>query len=149
MEIPITLGILLTFFLPFLNAAIQKVTWSPTKKNLLAIATSALFAIAYLFLTGGIDPANIPLAIAACYGLQKAIYEFLVKNLATKFEAISSPGSVVVSASETSPGKVNITTDASIEASTDPVDVDPPVQVVTAPEEPAKPVEIIKDSPIG
>lgn len=144
--IPVTLGILLTFFLPFINAGIQKVTWSPVQKNLLAIATSAIFALVYLFLTGGIDPANITLAIAAVYGLQQAIYAFLVKNIATKFEAITTAGSIVVAPSADEPGKVNITTDASIAAHAEPIAVDPPVQLVTAPAEPEAPVEIVKEA---
>ena len=146
MEIPITLGILLTFFLPFLNAAIQKVSWTPVQKNLVAIATSAVFAIVYLFLTGGLDLTNIPLAIAAVYGLQQAIYSFLVKNLATKFEAITTAGSVVVSPNTNDPGTVDITTDQTIadSVSGSSVKADPPVQLVTSPE-PAPPVEIVKD----
>lgn len=146
--IPVTLGILLTFFLPFVNAGIQKVTWSPVQKNLLALATSALFAIIYLFLTGGLDLSNLPVAIAAIYGLSQAIYAFLVKNIATKFEAITTSGSIVVAPSTEEPGKVNITTDASIAAHSEPIAVDPPVQLITAPAEPeapATPVEIIKE----
>jgi hypothetical protein len=148
MDIPITLGILLTFILPFINAGIQKVTWSPTQKNLVALVTSAIFAIVYLFLTGGVDWSNVPLAIAACYGLSQAIYAFFVKNIATKFEAITSPGSVVVSPSA-EPGKVDITSDTTIEDSKSgsAIEVDPPVQLITteAPSEPAKPVEITKE----
>lgn len=141
-EIPLTLGILLTFFLPFINAAVQKVTWSPTKKNLLAIATSAIFALLYLFLTGGIDPSNIPLAIAACYGLQQAIYAFFVKNIATKFEAITTSGSIVAAPSAETAGKIDITSDDTIDDDTtgSSVEVDSPVQLATG-----TPVEIIKD----
>lgn len=154
MEIPITLGILLTFFLPFLNAAIQKVSWTPTQKNLVAIATSAIFAIAYLFFTGGIDLSNLPLAIAAVYGLQQAIYAFFVKNLATKFEAVTTTGSVVVSPNIDEPGKVDITTDETIENSTSgsSVKADPPVQVTTTTEvetKPAEPIEIYKNDVVG
>lgn len=154
MEIPITLGILLTFFLPFLNAAIQKVSWTPTQKNLVAIATSAIFAIAYLFFTGGLDLSNLPLAIAAVYGLQQAIYAFFVKNLATKFEAVTTTGSVVVSPNTDEPGKVDITTDETIENSTSgsSVKADPPVQVTTTTEaetKPAEPIEIYKNDVVG
>lgn len=146
MTIPVTLGILLTFILPFINAWVQKVTWSPTQKNLLAIATSAIFAIAYLFFTGGLDLSNLPLAIAAVYGLQQAIYAFFVKNIATKFEAVTTGGSVVVSASDEA-GKVAITSDETIEATGDNISVDPPVQVVTdkPAEAPQEPVEIVKE----
>lgn len=150
--IPVTLGILLTYFLPFINAAIQKSTWTPVQKNLLALATSAVFAIAYLFLTGGLDLSNVPVAIAAVYGLSQAIYAFFVKNIATKFEAITTHGSVVVAPSAEEPGKVNVTSDASIAASHDPAPVDTPVELVTAPAEPvaapeapATPVEIVKE----
>ena len=153
--IPETLGILLTYFLPFINAAIQKSTWTPVQKNLLALATSAVFAIVYLFLTGGLDLSNVPVAIAAAYGLSQAIYAFFVKNIATKFEAITTHGSVVVAPSAEEPGKVNVTSDASIAASHDPAPVDTPVELVTAPavpaepvavpEAPATPVEIVKE----
>lgn len=146
--IPVTLGILLTFFLPFVNAGIQKVTWSPVQKNLLALATSALFAIIYLFLTGGLDLSNLPVAIAAIYGLSQGIYAFLVKNIATKFEAITTSGSIVVAPSSEEPGKVNITTDASIAAHAEPIPVDPPIQLVATetPEAvPEAPVEIVKE----
>jgi hypothetical protein len=151
MDVPITLGLILTFILPFINAGIQKVTWSPTQKNLLAIATSAIFAIIYLVLTGGLDWSNVPLAIAGIYGLQQAIYAFFVKNIATKFEAITSPGSVVVAPSA-EPGKVDITSDATIEDSKSgsSVEVDPPVQLVTSSTEaPATPVEITKDDNVA
>lgn len=134
MEIPITLGILLTFFLPFINAGIQKVSWTPTQKNLLAIATSALFAVGYLFLTGGLDLSNLPLAIAGIYGLQQAIYAFFVKNIATKFEALTTHGSIVVGPSDDA-GKLDITSDATIKETGDNITVDAPVEIVSPPEE--------------
>ena len=149
--IPITLGILLTFFLPFINAGIQKVTWTPVQKNLVALATSAIFAIAYLFLTGGLDLSNLPVAIAAAYGLSQAIYQFFVKNIATKFEAITTKGAIVVSPSETE-GKVDITTDETIEAGTDPIQVEPPVEITPDPtpeDTDQKSVPIIKENVVG
>lgn len=152
--LPVTLGLLLTAVLPFINAGVQKVTWTPVQKNLVALATSALFAIAYLFFTGGLDLSNLPVAIAAIYGLSQAIYQFLVKNIATKFEAITTRGSVIVTPSDEQ-GKVEITTDQTIEDNINgsSVKADPPVQVsteppvVTAPatDQPAEPVKIIKE----
>lgn len=149
MDIPVTLGLILTVILPFINAGIQKVSWTPTQKNLVAVATSTIFAIAYLFFTGGLDWSNVPLAIAGIYGLQQAIYAFFVKNLATKFEAITTKGSVVVAPSAEA-GKVEIVSDATIEDSVSgsSVAVDPPVQVVTT-ETPDKPVEITKDENVA
>lgn len=153
--IPVTLGLLLTFFLPFVNAWIQNVTWTPVQKNLVALATSAIFAILYLFLTGGLDLSNVPVAIAATYGLSQAIYQFIVKNVATKFEAITTKGAIVVSPSDTA-GKVDITSDATISDSnsnSSSIEADPPVEITTDPTpestEDTRSVEIIKDNVVG
>jgi hypothetical protein len=151
--IPVTLGLLLTAGLPFVNAWIQQVTWTPVQKNLVALATSAIFAILYLFFTGGLDLSNVPVAIAAIYGLSQAIYQFIVKNVATKFEAITTKGSIVVSPSDTA-GKVEITTDASIDAvNTSSIQADPPVEITPDPTpestEDIRSVEIVKDNVVG
>lgn len=153
--LPVTLGLILTFFLPFVNAWIQKVTWSPVQKNLVALSTSALFAILYLFLTGGLDLSNVPVAIAAVYGLQQAIYQFMVKNIATKFEAITTKGAIVVSPSDEA-GKVEITTDATINDSnsnTSSITADPPIEITPDPTpettEDPRSVEIVKDNVVG
>lgn len=148
--IPVTLGLLLTAGLPFVNAWIQNVTWTPVQKNLVALSTSAVFAIIYLFLTGGLDLSNVPVAIAAIYGLSQAIYQFIVKNVATKFEAITTKGAIVVSPSDVA-GKVEITTDATINEGTNSssIQADPPVQVTTDPPAvvaPAPVVEIHKET---
>lgn len=151
--IPVTLGLLLTAGLPFVNAWIQQVTWTPVQKNLVALSTSALFAIVYLFLTGGLDLTNLPVAVAAIYGLSQGIYQFLVKNVATKFEAITVKGAIVVSPSETE-GKVEITTDSTIDAvNTSSMQADPPIEITPDPTpattEDPRSVEIIKDNVVG
>jgi len=131
---------------PFINAAIQRVNWSPKTKTLVALAVSAIIAVVYLLTTGQIaDWGQLATVVPVVYGYQQLIFQFFLKNIATKFEALTSPGSLVVSPSESSPGKVNITTDASIEATGSAVEVDPPVQVSTAPEPAQAPIEIIKE----
>lgn len=152
---PITLGAIAFFILisPFINAGIQRVTWSPKTKSLVAWGVSIVLAVIFLLVTGGVSSLyNIFIAAPTIYGYQQAIYTFLVKNIATKFEAITTPGSVVVSPSQTTPGKVDITSDATINsASGNSVEAEPPVSVTTAaeaathPEAPAPVVEIIKE----
>ena len=44
MELPIIITILITMASPYVNAYFNKVTWSPEKKNLVALATSTVIA---------------------------------------------------------------------------------------------------------
>jgi hypothetical protein len=137
---------------PFLNAAIQRVTWTPKQKALVAWGVSIVIAIIYVLLTGGIaNLSQLVIAAPAIYGYQQAIYTFFLKNVATKFEAITTPGSIVVSPSETTPGKVDITTDTTIATTGTAIQADPPVQVTPVPTDTAdpKPIEIIKDDVRG
>ena len=136
---------------PFINAGIQNVTWTPKQKALLAWGVSIVLALIFLFVTGGVSAlTNIFIAAPTVYGYQQAIYTFLIKNIATKFEAITTPGSIVVSPSSVTPGTVDITSDVTQANPTGhQLEVDPPVAVVTSPEpvkESAKePVTIVKD----
>lgn len=142
MEIPFIITIVITFFSPFVNAYINKVTWSPETKNLVAIAVSALIAVGYLLMTGGIaDWSQLGVVIPAVYGLQQVVYNFILKVPATQFEAATRTGSVIVSPAAT-PGKVDITTAETIKEDHDPVEVDPPVQITPAP------AEITTDTPL-
>lgn len=136
---------------PFINAGIQNVTWTPKQKALLAWGVSIVLALAFLFVTGGVSAlTNIFIAAPTVYGYQQAIYTFLIKNIATKFEAITTPGSIVVAPSATVPGTVDITSDATKANPTGhQLEVDPPVALTTTetPQEPVvEPVkEIVKD----
>jgi hypothetical protein len=140
MEI-ITVGtILFTLLLPFINAWINKVTWSPKTKSLVALGTSIVIAVVYVLLTGGI--ANLDqlwLAIPAIYGASQAVFQFLVKNIATKFEAITTKDAAVIAPADTA-GTVTVTTDETIKAETDTTPVPTPVQITTP-----EAVEITKD----
>lgn len=114
---------------PFINAAINRVNWSPKTKSFVAWGVAIAIATAYLLLTGGV--ANLyQLFIAAptVYAYSQAVYTFLVKNIATKFEAITTPGALVAAPSAEA-GKVDITTDATIKETGDNVTVDSPVQI--------------------
>lgn len=135
MELAIPLTLVLTFFSPFLSAYIQKVDWSPKTKTLLAMALSLVIAVLYLFMTGGIaDWTQLAVVIPAVYGVQQGVYAFFLKNIATKFEAMTEFGSLIVT-----PGyaadKVNITSDATIKETGDNITVDSPVEIVTPPAE--------------
>lgn len=142
MELIIAATALFVIASPFINAAINKVNWSPKVKSLVAWGTAIVIAVAYVLLTGGI--ANISqlfIAAPVIYGYSQAVYQFFVKNIATKFEAITTPGSLVVTPSEES-GKVDITSDATIKATGDNITVEPPVQVT------AESVEIIHEADV-
>lgn len=131
MELPIVLVIIITFFSPYVNAYIQRVTWSSETKNLVALTVSAVIALAYLIFTGGIgDWSQISIWVPAVYGLQQAAYNFILKSSASKFEAATTKGSVVVTPAET-PGTVNVSTDATIVAGTVKEEVATPLQVVS------------------
>jgi hypothetical protein len=127
---------------PFINAWINKVNWSPKTKSLVAWGVAIVIGTVYVLLTAGIgNISQLFIAAPAIYGYSQAVYQFLVKNIATKFEAITTPGAIVVSASEES-GKVDITSDATIKATGDNVTVEPPVQVT------ATPVEILPEADV-
>lgn len=145
---PITIGTaIFLLVLPFINAWINKVTWTPKTKSLVALATSIVVAVIYVLLTGGIaNLAQLWLAIPAIYGATQAIYQFLVKNIATKFEALTTKDSAVVAPAET-PGTVTVATDETIKNETDTTPVETPVQITTS--ETNKPVEITKTDVVG
>jgi hypothetical protein len=134
MELPIVLTILLTVLSPYAAAVVNRVQWSSETKNLVALTLSIIIAVLYLLLTGGIaDWSQLGIVIPAIYGLQQAAYNFILKNSATKLEAATTAGAVVVSPTPT-PGTVNITTDKTIEDETNQTPVETPIQIITPPE---------------
>ena len=127
---------------PFINAAINRVNWSPKTKSLVAWAVAIAIGVFYVFFTGGIGNFyQLFIAAPAIFGYSQAVYQFIVKNVATKFEALTTAGAVVVSPSDEA-GKVDVTSDATIDASSTSVTTTPPVQV--SPEN-ITPIEIVKD----
>lgn len=136
MELIIAGTALFVIAAPFINAAINRVNWTPKQKSLVAWAVAIIIATAYVLLTAGVaNLYQLFIAAPAIYGYSQAVYQFFVKNVATKFEAITTPGALVVTPSEES-GKVEITSDATIEATGGNITVDPPVTVeqITEPE---------------
>ena len=114
MEFALAGAALFAMLSPFINAAIQRVTWTPTQKSLLAWGVSAVIALAYLFLTGDITSlSSVIVAIPAAYGAQQAVYQFLVKNIATKFEVITTPGATAIA--PVGDDKVAIASDVKVE----------------------------------
>lgn len=127
MEVPLIITILITMASPYVNAYINKVTWSPEKKNLVALAVSTVIAIGYLLLTGGIaDWTQLGVVIPAVYGLQQATYQFILKVPATKFEAATRTDSVILT--PTDEGPVAVTTTDSIKAGEE-ISINPPVEI--------------------
>lgn len=146
MELPIIITILITMASPYVNAYINKVTWSPEKKNLVALATSTVIAVAYLFFTGGIaDWSQLGVVIPAIYGLQTAVYQFILKVPASKFEAATRTDSVILTPIEDE--LVEVTTTETIKAN-DHIQVDAPVKITSKPD-PDQPItQIQTDNPV-
>ena len=141
MEIITGATVLFTLLLPFINAWINKVTWTPKTKSLVALGTSIVLAVIYVLLTGGIaNLSQLWLAIPAIYGASQAIFQFFLKNIATKFEALTTKDSAVVAPADN--GTVTVASDATIEAETDTTPVPTPVQITTTAD---APVEITKE----
>lgn len=142
MELALPLTLVLTFFSPFLSAYIQKVDWSPKTKTLLAMALSLIIAVLYLSMTNGIaDWTQLAVVVPAIFGVQQAVFQFLLRNIATKFEAMTEFGSLIVTAGYEA-DKVNITSDATIKETGDNITVDSPVEIVTPP------VELKTETPV-
>lgn len=127
-ELPLAFIVIATFVIPFINAGVQKVNWSPKTKTLIALAVSLIVSVVLLFLTGGLTLANLATSVPTIFAYQHLIYQFILKNVATKFEAITTPGSVVVSENP-NPQLADVTTDATIKATGDNVTVPAPVTI--------------------
>ena len=128
--LPVALTLVLTFISPFITAYFNKVNWSPETKNLVSLLVSAVIAVVYLLLTGGIaDWSQLGVVIPAVYGLSQLVYQFLLKVPATKLEAATDKGSVVIT--PTDPGKAVITTDESIKQDATPEEVSEPIITTT------------------
>jgi hypothetical protein len=126
-EVPIIITILITMASPYVNAYINKVNWSAKTKNLVALATSTVIAIAYLYFTGGIlGWDQLAVTMTSIYGLQQATYQFLLKVPASKFEAATRTDAVILT--PTDENKVEVTTTDSIKAG-DTISVEPPVTI--------------------
>ncbi len=135
MELILAATALFVIVSPFINAYINRVSWTPKQKSLVAWGVAIVIATAYVLLTGGIaNLYQLLVAAPAIYGYSQAVYQFFVKNVATKFEAITTPGSIVVSPSQETEGKVDITSDATIKETGDNITVDSPVDITVIPE---------------
>lgn len=108
--IPVVLTIIITFFSPFVVALINRVHWNTETKNLIAIAVSAAIAVVYFIMTGGVDWGNLAIAIPAVYGLQQALYNFILHTFTSKIEALTDPTvkAAVVDNTEQLPGDVTV-----------------------------------------
>lgn len=95
---------------PLLTSLFTHTGMTSRAKNSIAMVVSLAIAVAYEVLTGGItDWSNLLIAFPVVYGLQQAVYNTLLKALATNVEA-----TVGVTAKDSAPGTVEaVTTQAS------------------------------------
>src|SRR4030095_10632 len=129
MEIVTAAIVVFTLLKPFLDAWIIRSDWTAKQKSLVAWATSTILGTGFVIVTGGIGSIQQALiAIPAIYGYSQAIYQFFVKNLATKFEALTTGNSAVITPAEPA-GTVTITSDETIKAETNTTPVETPVQI--------------------
>ncbi|QFG12183.1 membrane protein [Arthrobacter phage Racecar] len=134
-ELPLAVTALLTVLSPYITAFFNRVNWSSETKNLVSLSVSIVISVLYLLMTGGIaDWSQLGIVIPAVYGLSQLVYQFLLKVSASKFEAATTKGAVIVSPVPDS-GTVNITTEESIKAGTEPVTAHPPVEIAPTPTE--------------
>jgi hypothetical protein len=73
---------------PLLTSVFTHTGMTSRTKNTIAMIVSLVIAVVYEVLTGGIaDWTNILIAFPVVYGLQQAVYNTLLKALATSVEA--------------------------------------------------------------
>ena len=82
----VTAGVVV--FSPLLTSVFTNTGMTSKTKNNIAMIVSLVIAVGYLALTGGItDWTNILYAFPIVYGLQQAVYNTLLKAVATNVEA--------------------------------------------------------------
>jgi hypothetical protein len=142
-ELPLAFMAIAAVVIPFINAGVQRVNWSPKTKTLIALAVSFLVSIAILWATGGLSAATLLTSVPTIFAYQHLVYQFILKNVATKFEAITTPGSIIV-ANSPIPGLAEVTTDKTIKATGDNVTVPAPVAI-----DPTPVPQIVKDENVA
>ena len=111
--------IFLGLLAPFLTAALNRVRWTSKTKHLVAFGVSIVLAVFWLVVTGGFaafDVTAIIAAMPAIYTISQAVYAFFVKNIASKFEAVTDKSAVVISPSD-EVDKVVVTSNDTIKVS--------------------------------
>lgn len=100
--IPVVLTILFTFLSPFVTAYFNRVQWSAETKTLTAIVVSAVIAVLYLLMTGGIgDWSQLAVVVPAIFGLQQAIFRYFVTGPVKELEiATTSKDSIAAFVAE-------------------------------------------------
>lgn len=79
---------------PLLTSLFTHSAMSSRTKNSIAMIVSLVIAVVYEVLTGGIkDWTNLAYAFPIVYGLQQAVYNTILKDLATQVEANIGAGS--------------------------------------------------------
>ena len=104
--IPAGVLVLLALAAPYVQALIQRPTWSPTVKKIvavvLAIVLTTVVLLFYYVYTGDTVPAW-PVLILLAIVVAQASYTLVTKNTASALEARTSPTITVIESSDTSP----------------------------------------------
>ena len=136
MELILAGTAIFTILQPFINAWINRINWTPKQKTLVAWVVAILIGTCYVLFTGGIaNWYQLFLAAPLIFGYGQAIHTFIVKSIATKFEALTTPGSAVVAPTE-NPDKAELVTDKTIDLQGGSVSIETPVTVKEADPEP-------------
>jgi hypothetical protein len=137
MELILVGTAIFTILQPFINAWINKINWTPKQKSYVAWGVAILIGAAYVFFTAGISSwYQLFLAAPVIYGYGQVVFQFFVKNIATKFEAITTKGSAVVAPTEDT-ANAELVTDSTIDLQGGSVTIETPVPVKAAVPEPA------------
>jgi len=132
MELVLAATAVFTILQPFINAWINRINWTPKQKTLVAWAVAIVIGAGYVFFTAGIGSwYQLFLAAPLIFGYGQAIHQFLVKNIATKFEAITAKGSAVIAPAENT-DNAELVTDKTIDLQGGSVTVEAPVTVKQA-----------------
>lgn len=115
---------------PLLTSLFTHTNMSSRTKNSIAMVVSLAIAVVYEVLTGGIkDWTNLAYAFPIVYGLQQAVYNTILKDLATQVEASTGvvPKVPVAPAADVVPSiTVDVVPSVSPAVSADPAPVETP-----------------------
>lgn len=87
-QLPVALVGLMTLISPYITAFFTRASMSPKAKHGIAIAVSAVIAIVYVVLNGGVDSwEKLFVAVPVVYGVGQALYGLLMRDSAKVVEA--------------------------------------------------------------
>lgn len=86
--LPTALVVLLTIISPYVTALFTRTSMSPKAKQVIAVAVSAVIAVVYVLLNGGVDSwEKFFVAAPVVFGIGQALYGLLLKDSVKIVEA--------------------------------------------------------------